>query len=256
MKEPLFFKYLLAPFRFLYKIYFALAFFVTMLLLYPLLYWLVMDEKRHETLFKLKIFWAWIFHIITFNFFIVKGKKNFPDPPFVAVANHSSYVDTPFMYKVVKTHFKFMAKAEMMNWPLFGIFFKKGSDIPVFRKDKEKASWSLKQADNALKQGISVVLFPEGTIPWKSPQMKDFKSGAFKIAIQNQVPIVPITFLSNWKRMGEPIHFTSKGSPGLSKVIVHQPLNTKGLMMDELTELREKAREIIIDPLRKLDRAV
>lgn len=149
-----------------------------------------------------------------------------------------------------------MGKAEMMNWPLFGIFFKKGSDIPVFRKDKEKASWSLKQADNALKQGISVVLFPEGTIPWKSPQMKDFKSGAFKIAIQNQVPIVPITFLSNWKRMGEPIHFTSKGSPGLSKVIVHQPLNTKGLMMDELTELREKAREIIIDPLRKLDRAV
>lgn len=149
-----------------------------------------------------------------------------------------------------------MAKAEMMNWPLFGIFFKRGSDIPVFRKDKQKASWSLKQADKSLKEGVSVVLFPEGTIPWESPQMKEFKSGAFKIAIDNQVPIVPITFLSNWRRMGEPIHFTSKGSPGINKVIVHDLISTKGLMPDDLTELREKTREIIVNPLRELGYSV
>lgn len=256
MNKAKFLSYILAPFRFLYKMYFALAFFITMLLFYPLLYWLVIREERHGSLFRVKIFWAWLFHIITFNFFQIKGKNNFPEPPFVAVANHSSYVDTPFMYKVVKSRFKFMAKSEMLNWPLFGIFFKKGSDIPVFRHDKEKAGWSIRQADSALKEGISVVLFPEGTIPIDSPQMKEFKSGAFKLAIDNQVPVVPITFLSNWKRMGEPLDFISLGSPGLNRVVIHEPINTKGLMPDDLTELRQKTRTVIVGPLRKRNLSV
>ena len=103
-----------------------------------------------------------------------------------------------------------MAKAELMNWPLFGIFFKKKTDIAVHRSHKKMASQALIEADATIKEGISVAFFAEGTIPRNTPQLGAFKNGAFKIAIENQVPIVPITFVSNWRRMGEPLELHQK----------------------------------------------
>lgn len=142
-----------------------------------------------------------------------------------------------------------MAKAELMNWPLFGIFFKRKTDIAVHRSHKKMASQALVEADESIKEGVSVAFFAEGTIPRNTPQLGAFKNGAFKIAIENQVPILPITFISNWRRMGEPLEYTSKGSPGLCRAVIHDSIETTGLMLDDMIELREKTRNIIHQPL-------
>lgn len=249
MYESKWIKYILAPFRFLYKIYFGLIFILTMLVLYPVLYPLAIKKHRHALLFKVKVFWGWLLCFLTGAIFYVKGRNKIPDGPFVIVANHQSYTDIVYMYRVVKTHYKFMAKAELSAWPLFGIFFKKKSDIAVHRRNKQLAGQALVEADQSIKENISVAFFAEGTIPMNTPQLGAFKNGAFKVAIENQVPIVPITFLSNWRRMGEPLEFTSKGSPGLCRAVIHDAIPTKGLMLDDLTELREKTRDIIHAPL-------
>ncbi|MEM7160821.1 MAG: lysophospholipid acyltransferase family protein [Bacteroidota bacterium] len=220
-----------------------------MLLLYPIIYPLAIKKERHPALFKAKLFWSKLLCLLTGAIFYVKGREKVPEGPFVIVANHQSYTDIVYMYRVIKTHYKFMAKAELSSWPLFGIFFKMKSDIAVHRRNKQLAGQALVEADQSIKEGISIAFFAEGTIPMNTPQLGAFKNGAFKIAIENQVPIVPITFLSNWRRMGEPMVFTSKGSPGLCRAVIHDAIPTKGLMMDEMTELREKTRDVIQKPL-------
>jgi len=220
-----------------------------MIVLYPILYPLASKKERHPALFKVKIFWGWLLCLLTGAIFYVKGRNKVPEGPFIVVANHQSYTDIVYMYRVIKTHYKFMAKAELSKWPLFGIFFKKKSDIAVHRRIKKLAGRAIEEADQAIKEGISVAFFAEGTIPMNTPQLGAFKNGAFKVAIENQVPIVPITFLSNWRRMGEPLEFLSKGSPGLCRAVIHEAIPTKGLMLDDLTELREKTRDIIHQPL-------
>ena len=142
-----------------------------------------------------------------------------------------------------------MAKAELSNWPLFSIFFKRESEITVYRGNSNLAGKSLEEADKTLKEGISVVFFAEATIPLNTPQLGAFKNGAFKVAIENQVPIVPVTFISNWRRMGEPLEFTSKGSPGICPVLIHDPIQTEGLGLDDINLIKEKTRDIIHQPL-------
>jgi 1-acyl-sn-glycerol-3-phosphate acyltransferase len=95
-----------------------------------------------------------------------------------------------------------------------------------------------------IRKGESVFLYPEGTIEAKG-NLRPFKNGAFKMAIELQVPIVPVTFRNNWKLLQNGGFFKSHGRPGIAYVTVHKPISTEGLSEEDLVHLRHNVREII-----------
>lgn len=105
------------------------------------------------------------------------------------------------------------------------------------------------RAASEIQQGHSVFLYPEGTIS-SAGKLRGFKNGAFKLAIEQQVPIVPITFLNNWKLLQNGGFFKANGRPGISRIIIHKPIATVGMTEDDLVSLRSTVHEIISNDLK------
>jgi 1-acyl-sn-glycerol-3-phosphate acyltransferase len=241
--------YLLAPFKFLYKVYFGLIFCVFGILFYPVFIFLLRTEKGIPAAWRLKKIWTKCIQLFTLMGLSIKNKHNFPSQtPYIICANHASYLDIILMYSIIPKCFIFMGKSELLQWPLVHVFFR-NMDVPVYRNDKYKAAKSLQIAGERLKSGYNVVIFPEGKMPPNAPKMDKFKNGAFKLAIEHQVPIVPITFLNNWLLFSDHEDVFRYGQPGIAKLIVHEPIETKGLTEEDLINLRDQTREIIKKPL-------
>jgi len=218
------------------------------LLLYPLFYFTI-KTQRLETAFKLKRFWSFC---VTYLIGIVpriiykSHTKKLPRPC-VIVANHTSYLDiviSPFYIDHIAIY---MGKAELLKLPLFKTFFK-GMDIPVKRTSKVEAHKALKLAGEEIDKGRSMVIYPEGTIS-SHGKLRSFKSGAFKLAIDKQVPIVPVVNLNNWKLLQNGGFFKSNGCIGFANVVVLEPINTKGMTEENLVDLRERVFKLINDTL-------
>ena len=171
-----------------------------------------------------------------------------PEPPYVICCNHSSYIDIIQMYNVIPRYFLFIGKYELLKWPLFNMFFK-GMNIAVNRTDRGEAARAFRKAAQAIDRGTSIAIFPEGTIPAFTPRMKPFKDGAFKLAIEKQVPIVPVTFLNHWRLFGDPEDLLSRGHPGIARAVVHPAVETRGLTDADLVVLRHRLFDLIEAPL-------
>jgi len=135
-----------------------------------------------------------------------------------------------------------MAKYELSRIPLFGRFFKT-LDIAVNRKNRKQAVESFHEADRRLKEGTSIFIFPEGGITKGSPKLSRFKPGAFKLALQNNIAILPITLLDNYKRL--PDGNILGGSPGKMRMIVHRLIEVVNLKPEDEGELKQKVYCII-----------
>jgi len=136
---------------------------------------------------------------------------------------------------------------------MVGTFFKMGMDISVSRENSMKARRSLDEAMTALDNGISIAIFPEGKIPHDTPELHRFKNGAFKMALTKEVPILPVTFFRNHRRLGSPFSFTTSASPGLCEIQLHPLIQTQGMDMMDLAPLRDKVFSVINEPLVQRD---
>lgn len=247
----IFFWYILAPFRALYKIYFGIVFFTIALLLFPIFWVLLKDEKNIRRAYKVKKFWSRVICILCFIKVQRIGKHHLPQSPYVVCANHASYLDIVVMFLIIPDTTLFLGKAELQKWPIVKVFFK-NMDIPVDRSNKRKAAQSIELTKQAIEKGYCIAIFPEGIIPDDNvPLMQRFKNGAFALAIAKQVPIVPLTFATNWKLFSHHGDLFGYGMPGISKTIIHPPIKTIGMTEKDLVSLREKTKEVIEAPLKK-----
>lgn len=201
----------------LWKIYLLLVTAVFLIILYPFYYFWLTDERHFKKGFHLTRMHAKL--ILFFGGIRVKilNKQHLPFPPYVIIANHSSYLDILLLYALIDKPFVFMGKHELTRIPLFNIFFKK-FNIPVDRQNSTQASLAFLRAEKMLDAGYSVVIFPEGGIPKHAPVVKRFKPGAFRLAIKKKVPIVPIVYIDNWKLLGDKQVFSLKARPGVAGV--------------------------------------
>ncbi len=237
--------YLLIIPRTLWKLLFILNFVLGLVILYPLFFVLLSRRKWFTKAFQLKKFWAkWILFIPGLFYKIKRETPSEKLPqPAVYCANHASYLDIVYSYIAIPNYFVFMGKQELNRAPLFRIFFR-DMNILVDRSSNMASHRAFIRAGQDLDRGCSTFLFPEGGIS-SSGKLKGFKNGAFKLAIEKQVPIVPITFLNNWNLLQNGGFFKSLGSPGIAKIIVHEPIPTIGMTENDLLPLRTKVREII-----------
>lgn len=229
--------YVGAPLRFLYKIYFLFVFFLLAFLLYPIFFVLLRSKKNVHKAFQLKRIWAKILLILTGIKVKVEGKENLTDLPCVICANHASYLDIVVMFVVIPNTFLFLGKAELLKWPVIRIFFR-NMDIPVDRSNGFKARESIELTKQAVKEGFTIAIFPEGLIPVHDvPKMKPFKRGAFLLAVSQQVPIQPISFATNWKLFATESDPFGAGRPGVSKVVIHPLISTSHKTEENILEL-------------------
>ncbi|MGZ3894090.1 MAG: lysophospholipid acyltransferase family protein [Bacteroidia bacterium] len=236
----------------IWKIWFFLTFASIMILLYPILAFFLAKRSRYKYAFACQHIMArWITWLS--GIFIKKVyhiNRNQIPTPCVIVANHASYLDIIVSYLILKKYYVFMAKFELNKAPLFKIFFK-DMQISVNRTNIKDAHRAFARASEEIDAGHSVFIFPEGTIGNDNGTLLRFKNGPFKLAIDKQVPILPITFIGNWKILQIGGFFKSYGRPGICKAIIHKPISTKGMDAENVVNLREEVHALIAQTLEK-----
>ncbi|HQU99868.1 MAG: 1-acyl-sn-glycerol-3-phosphate acyltransferase [Bacteroidia bacterium] len=218
-------------------------------LLYPFVVFYIRKPTGYPMVFKLKKIWAgYTLFVSGINCIVVQPVKLDKNLAYIFCPNHASVLDIFISYKAIPQYFHFMGKAELKRIPFFRIFFK-DMNIAVDR-DSIKASYgAYARAESDLKKGISLGIFAEGTIPACTPRLGGFKNGAFKLAIENEVAIVPVTFVNTWKILPD-VNRKFGGRPGTVTVHIHKPISTQTIALNRLPELRDAVRNKIQEPLR------
>ena len=240
------FKY---PFWLLYRIWFYLLVLLPIILLFPLILITILSEKSYTLFFKIARLWARVILIGMGFRYSIKGTENFEaGKSYMLVANHTSMTDIMLMLLAVKNHpFVFVGKKELVNIPIFGFIYKRVC-ILVDRENSKSRFAVFERAQKRIQQGLSICIFPEGGVPDESILLDEFKDGAFRIAIEHQLTIVPITFYDNKKRFS---YTFFSGSPGKMRAKIHPPIETIGKTMDDKLHLKQQVRDIILTELQK-----
>lgn len=222
-------------------VWIAFWFAVSFLLLYPFFALFLSKEKWYPHANRLRKVWAWFLVCVSFIRVKITKEDELPKGPAVYVSNHTSYWDIIAMGLIAPPKYAFMAKMELGKIPLFGIFFRT-VDIGVNRKSVIDAHKAFLIANDRIKKGYCVVIFPEGTIWQYSPKLKPFKNGAFKLAIEAGIPIVPITFYNNYKILpDEKFEF----NPQTLRMKIHRAEPTSHLKPTDTDFLKDKIFTII-----------
>ena len=231
-------------FTILYTIWATFCFVLLFLLLFPLFWIFLQKESWKPQAHYLNRIWA----KILFFLMGIPVKVQYEFEPerkkaYVFCSNHFSYLDIAVMGLIIRNYFAFVGKASLKNVPLFGYLFRK-LHIMVDRSDPNSRAKSLSRSIRALQSGRSIMIFPEGGIKSMNiPQMySPLKDGAFVMAIQQQLPLVPITFLNNYKIQRDDVLLIY---PQPVRAIIHKPIDTTGMTQEDVEVLKNKFLEIV-----------
>jgi 1-acyl-sn-glycerol-3-phosphate acyltransferase len=237
------FKYI---FWVLYRIWFYILVALPIIIMFPFLIISILKEAWYPYFFKMARIWSKCI-LMGMGFWYRIEHEQIPEKgkSYMYVANHTSMADIMLMLVSVKTPFVFVGKKELAKIPLFGFFYKR-TCILVDRGSAKSRQAVFLSAQRRLKQGMSICIFPEGGVPEEDIDLDKFKDGAFRMAINHKIPIVPLTFADNKKRFS---YIFFSGGPGKMRVKVHKFLTTEGLTKDDTRALNETSRNIILKQL-------
>lgn len=173
-----------------------------------------------------------------------------PRNPYVVVANHESFVDI-LLISHLPWEMKWLSKKEMFNIPIAGWLMYLAGDIKLYRGDKGSASKAMVKCRWYLAKHVSIMIFPEGTRQ-KDGELGPFKDGAFRLAIESQVPILPLAVTGTKEALRK--HDWRFGRAD-SEVHVMEPVDTAGMTLDDVDGLRDHVRSLIEVQLAKMQAA-
>lgn len=206
-------------------------------------------EKEREYILSATSLWGPMVFKMFDSKVNVEGLENLPEKgPVVFVGNHQGYADIiAYCAAFTKFQFGFVAKDELAKIPLYGEWIRRIRSVFIERDDARASLKAINDGIKLIEQGYSLVIFPEGTRS-KGPEPGEFKKGSLKLATKPGVPIIPVSLDGSYKFFEE----TSKITPAKVNIIVHPPIETKGLDRKEEKALNEKVEKIIFDGVRKL----
>jgi len=188
------------------------------------------------------VVWSRFNAFITPMFVRVEGRQNIrKETSYVVISNHASLYDIFLIYGWLGIDIKWVMKKELRKIPGVGFGSRKVGHIFLDRSNRIAAVESLNEAKRRLVSGTSVVMFPEGTRS-VTGKIGTFKRGAFKLALDLGLPILPLTLVDTIKIM--PTN-TLNIMPGRVKMIIHEPIDIKKYTEETLPELIQYAKEII-----------
>ncbi len=233
-----------------WKLYIAVVFFVFAILLYPFFLVVLIKPSWKKKSFQLFIFWSWMMRIFCFYRVKIIEKSELPKGPYVIVSNHTSYLDIFLMHSILPAEpFVFLGKSELLYYPILRTYFK-NLNIPVHRNDKRKSGQAYLLSEKAVKEGWSLVIFPEATISnIDCPKMLPFKHGAFKLAKTLNIPLVLLTFTSNYKLFSDPTNIFGPAQPGVSRLYIHPYIPIETINELSVSDLSAKCFDVINRPI-------
>ncbi|MCB0484587.1 MAG: 1-acyl-sn-glycerol-3-phosphate acyltransferase [Flavobacteriaceae bacterium] len=233
-------------FRIFWRAWFYGWVFFSILAALPLLIILISNDKFYKTFFKVAILWGkTILFVMGFKPVVTSEEEIIPDKSYMYIANHTSLVDVMLMLAVMKNPAVFVGKKELIKLPVFGYVFRRTS-IYVDRSNEKSRREVYVRAQEKLNRGLSIVIFPEGLVPHEDVILSEFKNGAFRLAIEHQIPIIPMTFYDCKKRFSWTFF---SGWPGNMRVKIHKFLQTDRLTLEDMENLKQQAYNIIYNEL-------
>jgi 1-acyl-sn-glycerol-3-phosphate acyltransferase len=201
------------------------------------------DTNNRFGYFVFARFWAWLNLGLTGTRVSMHGKEKIDrSRSYIVMSNHQSHFDVLALIAHIPLQLRWVMKIELRPIPIFGIGCEKIGMIYVDRGDREKARESLKAAKAKIDTGVSVMFFPEGTRS-EDGKLQEFKRGGFVMAIETETPILPITV--NGGRFALPKRKPLSMKPGKIEMIIHEPVEVKGLTYDDRHMLIDRVRDII-----------
>ncbi|MEM6785749.1 MAG: lysophospholipid acyltransferase family protein [Bacteroidota bacterium] len=164
-----------------------------------------------------------------------------PKQPVVFVANHQVAIDIPILMRAVPISFGFMAKSSVRRIPILGHMAASTGAVFIDRTSPRQALSDLKRAAERVRNGHSVLFFVEGTRSY-APVLADFRPGAFRLAVEAQVPLVPIALCNSYRLADERV-FASQ--PGALDVVVGAPIPTAGRTRRDIPALINTVRRVL-----------
>lgn len=230
-----------------WRIWFYVLVAVPIIIMFPVLLVLSSSDRLYPQFFWVaRNVWA---NIILYGMGFIpridRQQKMEKGKSYMLIANHTSMTDIMLMLKASPNPFVFVGKKELVKIPVFGFFYKRVC-IMVDRNSAGSRTAVYKRAQKRLHQGLSVCIFPEGGVPDEDILLDKFKDGAFRLAIQHQIPIVPMVFYDNKRRF--PYDFF-EGSLGLMRVKKLRFIETNGHASIDKNHIREKCWGVIHDEL-------
>jgi len=231
----------------LYLIWFYLLVALVTVILFPFLSISILKQSWYPLFFKVARVWSAMILYGMFSFPVIKRDVVYEKGmSYMFVANHTSMTDIMLMFYATKSPFVFIGKKELAKFPLFGFIYKR-TCILVDRSNNKSRVEAFRNAEKRLNEGLSICIFPEGGVPTDYDLILDnFKDGAFRLAIEHKIPLAPMTFHDNKKRLPYKI---GKGSPGIMRVKIHNTIATTDLESTDRKALKNKTREIILEEL-------
>ncbi len=165
-----------------------------------------------------------------------------PRRPYVAVSNHESYADI-FLISHFPWEMKWLSKETMFKIPCMGWMMRMAGDIEIRRGERTSTVQAMKAARDRLAKRVSVMIFPEGTRS-RDGELLPFKDGAFRLALEAGVPILPIAVAGTRACMAKG---TFRFQKARARAKVLPPIETAGMTLDDLPTLRERTRTLIAD---------
>lgn len=221
----------------IWRVWFYVLMAIPILVMLPFLVLSILTESGYPYFFKMARIWArFILFGMGFYYKIDKEQELDKNKSYMFIANHTSMVDIMLMLVSVRKPFVFVGKQELSKIPLFGFFYKR-TCILVDRDSSKSRGKVFERAQKRIDQGLSICIFPEGKVPDdESIVLDEFKNGAFRLAIDHQLTIVPIAFLDNKKRYSYTIF---SGKPGLLRVKILSFIETNTKKKSDLNEIRD-----------------
>jgi 1-acyl-sn-glycerol-3-phosphate acyltransferase len=190
--------------------------------------------------------WSWLILKTSGIRVRVEGREHInPHATTIYCVNHQSAMDIPILYANLPVQFRFVAKRSLFNLPFMGWHMRRSGHIPVDRDRPREAMKSMKMVAQEIREGKSVLLFPEGHRS-RNGQLLPFKSGGFYIAILAGVPIVPIT-VNGTPHVLKPDTYHVRA--GQTEIIVHPAIETQGLTLKDVEKLSDQVKGIIASRL-------
>jgi 1-acyl-sn-glycerol-3-phosphate acyltransferase len=186
--------------------------------------------------------WAQSILVVSRVHVSVKGLSNIePGKSYIYMANHQSNFDIPVLLGYLPVQFRWLAKAELFKIPVFGRAMLGAGYVKIDRFDQESAFESINEVARKMKDGVSVMIFPEGTRS-KDGSIRPFKKGGFVMAVDSGVPIVPVVIRGTWPIMAKGSLRINRGEVEMA---LAKPIDTSGYSRETKEDLMERVRTVI-----------
>lgn len=222
--------------KFIYTIYVWTFIILTLLPFWPLIY--LLPKKFIAKSIKL---WSRMILYIAFCPISAKGKENITKNKVIFAANHASYTDSILLLAILPEGIIFIGKKELAKVPLLNSVMHKLAYIGVDRMDFTKNIEDAQRIKQRLAKGDTIVIFPEGTFTYATG-LRQFKNGAFQLAIDTQTPIVPIAISGTRKLLRS---YSWLLTPSKLNVTINPPVKPKSQQWSELIRVRNEVRKTI-----------